>query len=196
MKIKYKENTKSRLQKIYEDACLSSKSEYPTAKQISEKFGLSLYGASCILYMFIAEEYCPELENIYLHDECSPLEGKDETSLYLIKFFEKLPPYNPDYTYSHTISEEDKKRYVSCGLAERVSFEKYRLERIHIYVSFERIIQQHNADMREALIHKDKEFYRSYFDEKDNKEEIAESLKRDKFNDTEIQEVFRLLSLK
>jgi hypothetical protein len=85
-------------------------------------------------------------------------------------------------------------RYVSLGLAKWVSFEEHRLNLIHIYVSFRRIIQQHNADMREALAHRNKEFYEEYFKEKD-KDAIIESLKRDKFSDIEIKVVLNLLAM-
>ncbi len=184
------------LRKFYEEAFAMSKNGEVTAEMLHKKFGISLYGAACILYMIQSEEYCPELENIYTHDECNPIKGKDEKKDRMIKFFEDLPPFKHYQTYYHSdISDEDMERYVSLGLAKWVSFEDYRLDVIQMYVSIRRFCEQHNADMREALAHKDREFFTEYFKTKDEKV-IIKSLKRDKFNAAEIKSVLKLLSPK
>ena len=190
-----KSDNSHELRIFYEEAVRLSKKGVLTAVMLKDKLGISMYGANCILYMLQAEEYCPELENIYTQDECGFLKGKEEGKYRMVKFFEDMPPFKHHQTYHHgNISDSDMERYVSLGLAKWVSFEEHRLNLIHIYVSFRRIIQQHNADMREALAHRNKEFYEEYFKEKD-KDAIIESLKRDKFSDIEIKVVLNLLAM-
>ena len=188
--------TKEKLKDLYDRAVTLSKSVKLSVESISKGFGLSQYAASCIFYMLQVEEYCPELEDTYQQDEYPLLKGKNENDFKIIGFNEDMPPFRKNQSCTtEDVSQADMQRYVSIGFARWISFGDFLLNRIHIFVSLTRILNQQNANMREAIAHKDKGFYEEYFKDM-SKDEILKSLKRDEFNDTEIQSVLSLLSLK
>lgn len=159
---------------------------------LQKEFKLTRYGASCLLYMYIRGEYCPELENVYLHKEAQFLIDKREGEARLIEFVEDMPPFKKYGTYYKELAEVDKDNYVTIGVATFVTFEEYRQKHIHLYVECNRILEQVHADMREALANGDGQYFIDFFKRSD-KNKIVEQLQQESFKPAEIKRILELM---
>jgi hypothetical protein len=183
-----------KLKQIYADAISLRADGDVTSELIQDRFGLSPYGASCILFMLNKDEFCPELEAVYTQGEMESLQGQDETTDRTIKFIEDIAPYQRHQTFDKEIAESDKETYVRLGFAKRMSFEDRRQEMIMLYVAMSRVLHQHKMDMLEALAHRDVGFFQDFFHDT-SKEDIEKHLKKYGFNKKDTRLVLDLMEL-
>ncbi len=125
--------TDTRLKNLYKKA-VSLK--VTSTSQIIKKLGVTSMGACCLLYMIKKREYYPELEHVYTLNDASALNGMNEDEHILIKFNGEFPPLKHYIIYTYQLSETDKRIYVSLGLADKVSFNEFRLEFIDAYLYY------------------------------------------------------------
>lgn len=182
------------LRRFYEEAVsLCVDGEVPS-EILQERFGLSPYGASCILFMLRKQAFHPELAKIYVQDEMPSLEGVTESTYRGIRFLDDMPPYYKGRVYDTTcISENDQEVYVKMGIAERASMEDQRQEMVFIYSSICEILNQHDADMLEAISHRDEEFIRNFF-AGSSKAKVLKHMRREKLKSAQhIKTVLEIL---
>ncbi len=179
---------KSKLQQHYEDVLQYEIATILDSEFLQKKYELTEFGASCLMYMLVNNEYCPELEDIYTENR-DTFEGEDNE----IKFIEDMPPYSKFDMGKSDLSLADKESYIADGFAQWMSFEDQRQWHIKLIVEFSRILNQHEADIREALTLRNEDFFKDYYKDYDE-EKIIEHMKNLEFTEDEITIALELVS--
>lgn len=153
---------------------------------------VTVFGASCLMFMLAKGEYMPALERVFEHPEAPLLINKDVTRVDFIEFLEDMPPFKRFQLVDEELSKRDKDLYVSLGIARRRTPEEFRLDMVQMYVLADQLRDQYRSDFRGALTTGDHEFFRRQFQGKSDAE-IRDGLAKLKFTPSEIEAAFRIL---
>lgn len=183
---------RSQLHRIYEDAlALQQAGDVLDGKSLEKKFGVTVFGASCLMFMLEQQAYYPDLEKIYHHKQAPLASNKDLEQVEFIQFLEDVPPFSKFQLVDEELSPHDKSLYVSLGFARRRSPEEFRRDMINLYVNLCQATDQYRADFREAIARRDVEFVKKQFQGK-NLEKVKRQLKKMKFTLQEIEAAFKI----
>ena len=184
----------TQLHRIYQEALALHLPEHElNGNSLSEKFGVTVFGASCLRFMLARNEYFPELERIYRQTEFPSLLGKDPEQVQHVEFLEAMPPFKRHHIAGEELTDRDKDVYVSLGIAKRITFEDFRQAMIQLYVDCSRLSEGYEADLREAIARQDSKLIQEAFKGK-TVAEIRERLRRYKFTAGEIKTALKLFS--
>lgn len=137
---------KPKLQQHYEDALQYEIATMLDSKFLQKKYELTEFGASCLMYMLVNNEYCSELEDRYAEEGSHAGEIEDD-----IRFIKDMPPYSRFEICGSNLSTADKESYIAQGFAEWITLEDQRHLLIELIVKSSRMLNQHLADVREAI---------------------------------------------
>ncbi len=179
---------KSKLQQHYEDALQYEIATMLDSEFLQKKYELTEFGASCVMNMMNRGEYCPELEGRYTEEGSHAGEVDDD-----IRFIKDMPPYSRFKICGSDLSLADKESYIAQGFAEWITLEDQRHLLIELIVKSSRMLNQHLADVREAISQRDSDFIREYFIDY-NEEKIVDYMKEFEYTEDEINTVLEIVS--
>lgn len=183
------------LKNIYEEIKVLNNDIPVTSKFLQDTYQLSHFEASCVLYMIKEGEYFPELEGLYY-----PNPAEKQNRCLEIEFIKDIFPYKKNDISGvndddNPLEDEDMQSYVSHGFAKWIiPPEESNQQQIHLYVHLTRHSNKVKADLSEAIVNRDVNFFRTRFGGF-TKEKTTEFLKQFKCTDEEVGLVLEMIFL-
>ena len=177
------------LEKFYlKSKALADSGEIIDSDFLCHTFGVTKFGASCLLYMLNEGRFYPTLEKIYRRAD----DRKQNKENHYIEFTEKLPPFKEWDIFGDDMSKKQKALYVSMGVARFMSSEEFRQLRIGIYVNIDILVEEARKKLLAALDGKDAAYVKNHFCNK-TVDEVKQWLKRMKYTKQQIDDALALL---
>ena len=182
------------LEKFYLQAkALADAGEIIDSNFLCHTFGVTKFGASCLLYMLNEGQYYPCLEKIYTQDDDPNLIKKHETKNHFIEFTENFPSFDEGNIFGDDMSKKQKALYVSMGVARYMSSEELRQSRVGLYLKMDFAVNEYRAQFLAALDREDAAYVKEYFGNM-TVDAVRERLKKRDYTKKQIEDAVNLFS--